>query len=101
MATGQRKQDAEHTGEIILQIARRLADELHPARTVATAATLDSLLDRELGFDSLGRVELLARIERALDISLPEQVFTTAETPRDLLRAALQAGMPFISFTRS
>jgi 1-acyl-sn-glycerol-3-phosphate acyltransferase len=94
MATGQRKQDAEHTGEIILQIARRLADELHPSRTVATAATLDSLLDRELGFDSLGRVELLARIERALDISLPELVLTTAETPRDLLRAALQAGMP-------
>ena len=93
MATGQRKQDAEHTGEIILQIARQLAAELHPARPT-TAATLDSLLDRELGFDSLGRVELLARIERALDISLPELVLTTAETPRDLLRAALQAGMP-------
>lgn len=94
MATGRLEQGAEQTGEVILQIAQHLAAELHPTRTAAPTATLDSLLDRELGFDSLGRVELLARIERALDTSLPERVLVTAETPRDLLRAVQQAAGP-------
>ncbi len=77
-----RNPDAE---AIILDVTRRLAAELHAA--AARDVTLDSLLDRELGFDSLSRVELLARIERALDVSLSEQVLATVETPRDLLRA--------------
>ena len=94
MATRRPEQDAEQTGEVILQIAQRLAAELHPTRTAVPTATLDSLLDRELGFDSLGRVELLARIERALEISLPEHVLVTAETPRDLLRAVQQVARP-------
>jgi 1-acyl-sn-glycerol-3-phosphate acyltransferase len=34
---------------------------------------------------------LLARIEQAFGISLPERVFATAETPRDLLQAVLAA----------
>lgn len=93
MTSGRQEQDAERAGKVILQIAQRLTAELHPARTAPTA-TLDSLLDRELGFDSLGRVELLARIERALDISLPESVLMTAETPRDLLRAVQQIAGP-------
>jgi 1-acyl-sn-glycerol-3-phosphate acyltransferase len=91
MATGRRQQGTEQTAEVILQLVQRLAAELHPTRTAVPTATLDSLLDRELGFDSLGRVELLARVERALNINLPEQVLATAETPRDLLRAAQQA----------
>ena len=79
---------------IILDITRRLAVELHAA--AAREITLDSLLDRELGFDSLSRVELLARIERAFDVSLTERVLATVETPRDLLRAvqAAQPGRP-------
>jgi 1-acyl-sn-glycerol-3-phosphate acyltransferase len=94
MATGRQEQGAERTAEVILQLVQQLATELHPTRTAAPTATLDSLLDRELGFDSLGRVELLARVERALNINLPEQVLATAETPRDLLRAAQQASAP-------
>ncbi|MHB1143217.1 MAG: AMP-binding protein [Sulfuricaulis sp.] len=94
MASERQEQGTEQTAEVILQLVQRLGTELHPTRTAAATATLDSLLDRELGFDSLGRVELLARIERALDISLPEQVLATAETPRDLLRAAQQAVAP-------
>ncbi len=83
-----RGRDAE---AVVLDITRRLAVELHP--TTAREVTLDSLLDRELGFDSLSRVELLARIERAFDVSLTEQALATAETPRDLLRA-VQAARP-------
>ena len=56
-------------------------------------ATLDSLLDKDLGLDSLARVELLARIEKAFHVRLGDEVLGTAETPRDLL-AALAAAAP-------
>jgi len=55
-------------------------------RSRALRATLDSSLERELGLDSLARVELVLRIERAFDVSLPERALYAAETPRDLLR---------------
>ncbi|MDH3405871.1 MAG: AMP-binding protein, partial [Gammaproteobacteria bacterium] len=90
MAIEQREADAEQTGQIILEQVRQLATELRPALSSIPSASLDSLLDRELGFDSLGRVELISRIERALGISLPEHLLTTAETPRDLMRAVQQ-----------
>jgi acyl carrier protein len=81
----------------LLDIVQQLAVELHPGRTRAAQATLDSALDRDLGFDSLSRVELLLRIERAFGVSLPEQATMMVETPRDLLRAVLSghaAGRP-------
>ncbi|TAK65644.1 MAG: acyl-phosphate glycerol 3-phosphate acyltransferase [Betaproteobacteria bacterium] len=52
----------------------------------AVHAALDSSLERELGLDSLARVELVLRVERAFDVSLPERALYAAETPRDLLR---------------
>jgi 1-acyl-sn-glycerol-3-phosphate acyltransferase len=54
-------------------------------------AELDSTLERELGLDSLARVELLARIERTFDVRLPAEVLASAETPRDLLEAIVAA----------
>ncbi|MDP3136383.1 MAG: AMP-binding protein, partial [Burkholderiaceae bacterium] len=56
--------------------------------------TLDSSLERDLGVDSLGRVELLLRAEREFGVSLPERVLTSAETPRDLLRFLLSSHAP-------
>lgn len=50
------------------------------------AVTLDSALDRDLGLDSLARMELLARLENRFHIRLPEQSLAIAETARDLLR---------------
>ena len=47
---------------------------------------LDSSFERDLGLDSLARVELILRVERAFDLSLPEHALYAAETPRDLLR---------------
>jgi len=52
----------------------------------ALRVLLDSSLERELGLDSLARVELVLRVERAFGVSLPERTLYTAETPRDLLR---------------
>ena len=71
---------------VMLELVRRLAAELRRQSGVVSV-NLDSLLERELGFDSLARVELLARIEQAFGVSLPEQALATTETPRDLLRA--------------
>ncbi|HJX17569.1 MAG TPA: AMP-binding protein, partial [Acidiferrobacterales bacterium] len=77
---------ADRSDALLLELVRQLAAELRRQSGVAPVS-LDSLLERDLGFDSLARVELLARIEQAFGVSLPEQALTTAETPRDLLRA--------------
>ncbi len=82
---------AERTARLI-EVVGGLADELRPGARARAPVTLDSALDRDLGFDSLGRVELLVRIETAFDATLSEQTFVTAETPRDLLRALSGAG---------
>ena len=78
--------------DALLDIVRQLTAELHPARR--TVITLDSALDRDLGLDSLARVELALRLERRFSVSLPEGTVVTAETPRDLLKAALGARPP-------
>jgi len=75
----------------LLATIRQLAAELHARPEAAIPVTLDSSLERDLGFDSLGRVELVTRLEQVFGISLPERVLASAETPRDLLHAVLAA----------
>lgn len=75
--------------EALLRLIDEVVRELQPGAT--RRASLDSPLDRELGLDSLSRVELLARIERRFVLRLPTEVLTDAETPRDLLHALTQA----------
>ena len=77
--------------ERLLDVVQQLANELHPERPRSALVTVDSSLDKELGFDSLSRMELLQRVERAFNVGLPEQIFFTAETPRDLLHELLRA----------
>ena len=71
----------------LLELIRTLALTLHPQRTGTGRVALDSDLDRDLGFDSLSRVELVSRIERSFHARLPEGLVLEAATPRDLLRA--------------
>ena len=75
---------AEQTSRL-LHIIKQLAVELHP-ELQSLAVELDSSLDRDLGLDSLARMELLARLEKQFAIRLSEKVLAEAETPRDLLR---------------
>ena len=84
---------AEGGAEALLEQVRLLALELHPKSSRSLRMTLDSALDRELGFDSLSRVELLLRLERTYGISLSEQLLVAAETPRDLWRAVQAANV--------
>ncbi|MFQ5766162.1 MAG: phosphopantetheine-binding protein, partial [Rhodospirillales bacterium] len=96
MSMGERPSGIENAGREpetaarLLAQVRAVATELRPHLADAPV-TLDSLLDKDLGFDSLGRVEVLVRLERVFGVSLPETVFADAETPRDLLRAILGA----------
>ncbi len=73
--------------EKLLSIISQLYSELHPQSTQPIKLKLNSFLDRDLGFDSLSRVELILRIERTFDINLPEKLLAEAETINDLLLA--------------
>lgn len=75
----------------VLEIIRQVTLELHSQKREARAITLDSSLERDLGLDSLGRMEVLLRLERACGAQLSTQVLALAETPRDLLRAVQEA----------
>jgi 1-acyl-sn-glycerol-3-phosphate acyltransferase len=61
-----------------------LYEETHPGRH--GQVVLDSRLERDLGLDSLARVELLLRLGHEFGRALPEAALGEAETPRDLLR---------------
>ena len=71
----------------LLALVTRLRDETHPAQS--RSVTLDSRLERDLGFDSLARAELLMRVERDFACQLGEELLAVMETPRDLLDAVL------------
>lgn len=70
-----------------MQVVGRLVRELYPGRGREAAISLDTSLEKTLGFDSLGRMELLLRLEQRFKVSLPEALFATADTPRELLQA--------------
>ncbi|BAU47636.1 acyltransferase [Sulfurifustis variabilis] len=84
----------------LLSAVTELGAQMQPARP-PRPATLDSSLQRDLGLDSLARVELLARLEQRCAVTLPESAFASADTPRDLLRALVAArargAMPAVS----
>ena len=71
----------------LVRLIEQLLAESHPQRRITV--TLDSSLERDLGLDSLGRVELMQRAERTFGVSLPDQMLNTVETPRDLARCVL------------
>jgi 1-acyl-sn-glycerol-3-phosphate acyltransferase len=75
---------------VLLQLISDLCAELR-SQALVEPVTLDSTLERDLGLDSLSRAELFSRVEGRFRVSLAEQAFADAETPRDLLRAITQA----------
>jgi 1-acyl-sn-glycerol-3-phosphate acyltransferase len=83
---------ADRGAETLLAVIAGLLRESGQRRR--TAPRLDSSLERDLGIDSLARVELLLRIEREFGVRLPEHLLATAETPYDLLRAIRAGGAP-------
>lgn len=85
------KSSTDITPSALLDIIQQLALELHPHSSTMRQPTLESSLERDLGFDSLGRMEILVRLERTFDVRLAEQAVAIAETSHDLLRALQEA----------
>ena len=83
----------------LLDLVQTLAVELHPRQVRTGSIGLDDTLHGDIGIDSLGRVELISRIEKSFSVSLPEDIFATAETPRDLLAAIARASGQKLEFT--
>ncbi len=71
----------------MLEAIRRFLAELHPGVPRIRPVTLDSSLDRDLGLDSLSRVELAVHLERTFGVRVPEKALGEAVTVRDLLSA--------------
>ncbi|HYQ92430.1 MAG TPA: AMP-binding protein, partial [Candidatus Competibacteraceae bacterium] len=69
--------------QVLLELLSGFLRDTYPGRP-PPAVTLDSLLDRDLGLDSLSRAELLLRCERTFGVSLPAEALTVANA-RELL----------------
>ncbi len=76
----------------LLRIVRSLAKELRPQLRHIESISLDSDLERDVGLDSLGRAELILRIDKAFKVRLPDQLLSEADNLRDLLVAIEGAG---------
>jgi len=87
---GPRTVEPEFAPEL-LSLVQDLAWELHPHLRRTVVVALDSDLDRDLGLDSLGRAELVLRIDRAFRVRLPDRLIGEADTPGDLLKALSEA----------
>lgn len=73
----------EMASERILAVVRKMADDTHPTRR--HKVTLDTSFERDLALDSLARVELLQRIDKAFHVELPGTALSEADTPLDIL----------------
>src|SRR5947209_14122247 len=75
----------------LVAVVRELVRELSPQRLKRGDVTLASRLDRDLGIDSLGRTELVLRIERKFHVRLAVTDVAEMETVADLLKAVEHA----------
>ena len=57
----------------LITVVAALVRELHPQRFRYIDIHPSSRIERDLGIDSLGRTELILRIERAFRVRLPVQ----------------------------
>src|SRR5437660_522919 len=74
----------------LISVVRELVRELSPQRLKRGDVTLASRLDRDLGVDSLGRTELVLRMERKFRVRLSINAVAEMETVADLLKAVEQ-----------
>ena len=75
----------------LYRVLNQFLDELHPSRKEKHNIGYHSQLNRDLGLDSLGRAELLTRIEGEFDLILPDTLLTESKTLQDLITGILAA----------
>jgi 1-acyl-sn-glycerol-3-phosphate acyltransferase len=73
----------------LLSVIRAMVGEVHP-HWKGLHFSPDTHLERELGLDSMARMELRNRIEATLGITLDESAAICANTPNSLMQAILQ-----------
>src|SRR5262249_52835367 len=87
----ERRDDSEARAQALVAIVQELVRELRGQRAGVIDVSLSSRLDRDLGIDSLGRTELVLRLEREFGVRMPTEVIGEADTVRDLLKGLGQA----------
>ena len=76
-----------------------IAHEINPHKRIR--ASLNSSLQRDLGFDSLGLSELVLRTEKEFKLRLPDDLLSRLETPADLAAEIRDLGFDLgVTFTR-
>ena len=90
MATTSTQLDPIGLRERVLDVVRGLLKELG-SRGALETLSVKSNFERDLGLGSLERVELLTRLESALDLRLPDSLITQANTPEELIEAIRNA----------
>ncbi len=83
----------------LLLLVANFLKELGAERALRSLS-VDASIQQDLGIDSLGKVELISRINQQFKIQLPEQVVATAETIKDLL-TAIMAANPAIRYKKN
>jgi 1-acyl-sn-glycerol-3-phosphate acyltransferase len=71
---------------LIADVARELRGTSAPDASATLHGSLDASLERDYGFDSLTRMELMHRAERVFGVTLGERALGEIDSARDLLR---------------
>jgi acyl carrier protein len=77
--------ERQNFAEALKQVVSALYTELHHAQSDPDAVSLNSHLERDLGFDSFGRIELMLRLEHRFGVHLSDAALGSAETVSDLI----------------
>lgn len=80
--------ESEKSAEDLLKVIYNLVKELHPHFS-KNSVSLEDDFEKDLGLDSLSRVELISRVEASFKTSFPEKVLHEAQSPKDILEALL------------
>ncbi|MEE2760337.1 MAG: AMP-binding protein [Pseudomonadota bacterium] len=85
--------------DTLIRVLSEMMNEMGRTVPENQESILHASFDRDLGFDSLARMELVHRAERQFKVTLADDVIGRAETPAELLRAIGGAtGTPAIRF---
>lgn len=87
----EKKRQLDHDLVEVAIVLDLLGRDLHWPKDKCADISEVTSLDRDLGIDSLSRVELIGRVEHRFNVSLGEKVYTEVDTIGDLVGAIHKA----------